>query len=96
MQEKIEASGLPHKKIKEKTEQIKKSANGLQNVPKKRAELERKRSQAEKESGRLKEREVQEKIEASGQRTLRGPQDSSLSRPPPLPLQASPAHLPTP
>ena len=68
MQEKIEASGFPHKQIKDMTEQIEKSANGLQKVPKKRVKLERKKGQTEMESGRLKEREVQEKIEASDQR----------------------------
>ena len=38
---------LPPKKIKDKTEQTEKSANGLQEVPKKGVELERKKSQAE-------------------------------------------------
>ena len=50
----------------------------------------RKKSQVDLESGRLKEREVQKKIEASGQPTLRWLQASSLSRP----LQASPEPSP--
>ena len=50
----------------------------------------RKKSQTEVESGCLKEREVQRKIEASGQPTLGWIQASSLSRP----LQASPAPYP--
>ena len=48
----------------------------------------RKKSQPDLESGRLKEREVQKKIEASDQPTLGWLQASSLSRPLQLPLQA--------